>query len=191
MAASQHVQQGPLLAFFEYRLIQGHIAVQRPVLLPGGTFDGRDDLPVHADFREHFERGLFAGLVIPDGFEEANHPFLDDVLLLCSHQEIPGSLDFDEFFVFVQEIVLGLLVVPVLDQPDQFFIGQSIIDFPDFFLQWIPPPLVNAASLFTLYSARLFSVLPRSAAGRCRRAGYLRPPRHSSWKLVPAWECGQ
>ena len=90
--AREHVHEGPVRRpGLVDRLVEGHVGVERLMLLAGGALDGGQDLAGDAQLRKAAEGGVLGGVVLADGLIEAQHPLLDQVLVVRAHQEENGS----------------------------------------------------------------------------------------------------
>ena len=87
--------------------VQGNVAVQGNVLLPGGGFDGGNDLAGDAQFREGPEGGKLIFPEIPDGLIQADHALLHDVLMIRADEEIASGLGAHEVFILIQQVFQG------------------------------------------------------------------------------------
>ena len=93
------------------------------MLLAGGGFDGRDDLPGDAQLRKGAEAAQPLGLIVADGLEQADHAFLHDVLMVRSDEEIAARLGAHEVFVLAQQVLHGHAVA-LLGQAHDLLVGH-------------------------------------------------------------------
>src|SRR5581483_3056483 len=95
----------------------------RLVLLAGGRLDGGDDLAGDAELGEGPEGGLPVGPEVTHGLEEADHPFLLDVVGVGPDEEVAAGLGPGEAPVPLEQDVEGV-VVSALEPGDQLVVAQ-------------------------------------------------------------------
>ena len=108
--ALDHIQQRAIGFFIIEGLIEGNVAIEGHMLLPGGRLNGGDDLALHAQLRKGAEGGQAVGLKIPDGLIQADHPLLHNVLVIRTDEKIAAGLGANKVFIFIQQIGQGLAV---------------------------------------------------------------------------------
>ena len=91
-AFNDHVQQRTVALLVIQRLVEGDVAVQGNMLLTGRCLDGRDDLARNAQLRKCTEGGQLVRAEITDGFVQADHAFLNDILMIRANEEIAPGL---------------------------------------------------------------------------------------------------
>src|SRR3954453_6430251 len=87
---------------------EGHVAVERRVLVAGGRLHRGDDLPGDAQLREVAERGLAVRAEVADRLVEPDEALLDEVLGVAADEEVGGGLEPDEGVVPAHEAVVGV-----------------------------------------------------------------------------------
>src|SRR5206468_3598926 len=97
---------------------EGHVAVERRVLVARRRLDRGDDLPGDAQLREVAKARLAVRAVVADGLVEPDQSFLDEVVAVASGQEVRRGLQADEAVVPAHEPVVRVGVA-LLGKGDQ------------------------------------------------------------------------
>src|SRR5699024_2851897 len=96
------------------------------MLLPVIALDRIIHLPVNTQTGKSPERGFFFRTIILDRFEKPDHPFLNKIVCLASHQVHGAGFSAHKFFIFFHQIIRNLLF-SCMKSPDQFFITALVV----------------------------------------------------------------
>ena len=94
------------------------------MFLPCSRFNCRDNLSCNAQLGKGTERRQLIITEIPDGLVKANHAFLDDILPVCTYEEVGTGLGPHKITVLVDEIIKCRLIVIILDLQQDFLIRE-------------------------------------------------------------------
>ena len=115
----QHlVQRGHVLAGPGGRGGEGHVLVQRRVLVARGGLHGGDDLARDAQLGKVAKARLAVASEVADGLVEADEPLLDEVVGVAAGEEVGGRLQAHEAVVAAHEPVVGVAIAE-LGERDQ------------------------------------------------------------------------
>src|SRR5687768_14594379 len=91
-------------------MMERNITIEGNVLLAGRGLYGGDDLAGNTQLGEGSESGKPVVAEIADGFEQADHPFLNDVFVIGSNQKVAPGLALHQVAVLDHQVFGGALM---------------------------------------------------------------------------------
>ena len=102
---------------------EGHVLVQRRVLVARGRLHGSDDLARDAQLGKVAEAGLAIGAKVADRLVQTHEPLLDEVIGVAPGQEVRGGLQPHEAVVAPHEAVIGVAVAELRQRDEEYILN--------------------------------------------------------------------